>query len=197
VKTIEFLRHAESSANAGLATSDPGEIPLTKAGWDAAEAAARDCKGRIPDLIIVSPFRRAQETAEPFKKRFPNAAIEEWPVQEFTYLSPARCFATTSNDRLPLVEVYWKGATAEHIDGPGAESFQQFLERVQFALKKLRCRNEQAILVISHEMFIKAAMWLETPGVESPTPQSFRGFALGFAIPNLGRWSCPMTRSAI
>jgi len=162
-----------------------------------AETAARDYEGPAPDLIIVSPFWRAQETAKPFKKCFPAATVEQWLVQEFTYLSPARCFTTTAKDRLPLVDVYWRSATAEHIDGRGSESFRQFLGRVHSALKKLRHRDEQAILVISHEMFIKAAMWLETSRVASPTPQSFRAFALGFAIPNLGRWSCPITQSAI
>ena len=162
MKTIEFLRHAESSANAGLPTSDPGDIPLTEAGRIAAEAAARDYDGPPPDLIVVSPFRRAQETSAPFRKRFPTAAVEEWPVQEFTYLNPACCLATTTADRLPLVEAYWKNATCNEVDGPGAESFHQFLLRVESTLHKLRERPKRAILVISHEIFIKAAMWLET-----------------------------------
>ncbi len=82
MRTIEFMRHAESAANASLPTSDPGAIPLTCAGRLAADAAARDYDGPPPDLIIVSPFRRAQETAAPFRKRFAIAAVEEWPVQE-------------------------------------------------------------------------------------------------------------------
>jgi hypothetical protein len=134
VKNVKFIRHAESSANAGLPTSDPSDIPLTTAGTAAAVAAAIDYAGPPPDLFIVSPFRRAQETAEPFKKRFPNAAVEEWPVQEFTYLTPSRCLATTSTDRLPLVEAYWKNATSEYVDGPGAESLFSSSSPADFAL---------------------------------------------------------------
>ncbi len=37
MKSIEFLRHAESAANAGLPSSDPGAIPLTEAGRLAAD----------------------------------------------------------------------------------------------------------------------------------------------------------------
>jgi probable phosphoglycerate mutase len=112
----------------------------------------------------------------------------EWSVQEFTYLSPASYRATTSNDRLPLVEAYWRNAVAEQVDRPGAESFLQFLERVQSALTQLG-RREQTILVVSHEMFIKAAIWLQTRRDASRVPQSFRAFAVSFAIPNLGRYS--------
>jgi probable phosphoglycerate mutase len=195
MKSIEFLRHAESAANAGLPSSDPGDIPLTEAGRLAAHNAARDYDGAPPDLIVVSPFRRAQETAAPFRRRFAIALIEEWPVQEFTYLSPARCGTSSAEDRRPLVEVYWSTATSKTSDGPGAESFQDFIERVQTALEKLRNHSEQSILIVCHEMVIKAAMWIETekPDLKAArAPQRFREFSLTFAIPNLGRWSCPI-----
>lgn len=181
MKSIEFLRHAESAANAGLPTSDPGDIPLTGAGRLAAEAAAREYEGPAPDLIVVSPFRRAQETAAPFRRRFAIALVEEWPVQEFTYLSPTRCGSSSAADRLPLVEAYWSTATPETNDGPGAESFQDFIARVETALEKLRNHPEQSILVVCHEMFIKASMWMETlkPDMKSAhAPQRFREFSL-------------------
>ena len=195
MKSIEFLRHAESAANAGLPSSDPGGIPLTEAGRIAADAAARDYDGPTPDLIVVSPFRRAQETAVPFRRRFAIALVEEWPVQEFTYLSPVRCGTSSAKDRRPLVEAYWRTATPETNDGPGAESFQDFIARVQTALEKLRNHPEQTILVVCHEMVIKTAMWIETEKADlkaARAPQRFREFALRFTIPNLGRWSFPI-----
>lgn len=191
MKNITFLRHAESAANAGLPTSDPGEIPLTEAGRLAANVAAVDYEGPPPDLIVVSPFRRAQETAAPFRTRFATALAEEWPVQEFTYLSPARFGASTAEERRPAVESYWNTATPNTIDGPGAESFEDFITRVQTSLENLRGRSERSILVVCHEMVIKAAMWLETrrPDFEATqAPQRFREFSLTFTIPNLGRW---------
>lgn len=195
MKRIEFLRHAESAANAGLPSSDPGAIPLTEAGRLAADTAARDYDGPTPDLIVISPFRRAQETAAPFRRRFAIALVEEWSVQEFTYLSPARCGTSSGAERRPLVEAYWSTATSETNDGPGAESFQDFIARVQTALVTLHNRPEQSILVVCHEMVIKAAMWMETrkPDLKAArAPQRFREFLLTFAIPNLGRWSCPL-----
>lgn len=194
MKRIRFLRHAESAANAGLPTSDPGEIPLTEAGRLAANVAALDYEGPPPDLIVVSPFRRAQETAAPFRRRFAMALMEEWPVQEFTYLSPARFGASTAEERRPSVESYWKTATPETNDGPGAESFQDFIGRVQTAMANLRGRSEQSVLVVCHEMVIKAAMWLEIEKPDSKAaqaPQRFRAYSMTFTIPNLDGWDCP------
>jgi len=45
MRSIEFLRHAQSATNAGLPSSDPGDIPRTGAGRLAAEAAARYYEG--------------------------------------------------------------------------------------------------------------------------------------------------------
>ena len=194
MKSIKFIRHAESAANAGLASSSPAEIPLTEAGRLAAEAAARTHEGPPPDLIVVSPFRRARETASPFIRRFAAAVVEEWPVQEFTYLSPAQFNNSTQQDRLPKVEAYWKTATADTHDGEGAESFRAFITRVRTALERLRNRPEQTILVVCHEMVIKAAMWLDTRNPDfdrTHTPQRFREYLLMFRFPNLGTWDCP------
>lgn len=193
MKSITFLRHAESAANAGLPSSVPGGIPLTEAGKSAADSAARNYDGPTPELIVVSPFRRAQETAVPFRRRFASALVEEWPVQEFTYLSPERCGTSSAADRRPLVEAYWSAATPETNDGPGAESFHDFTARVQLSLEKLRNRREQAILVVCHEMVIKLAMWMETqkPDIaEAHAPQRFREFSTTVTIQNLGRWKC-------
>ena len=185
MKSIEFLRHAESAANAGLPSSDPSAIPLTAAGRFAAESAANDYDGPTPNLIVVSPFRRAQETAAPFRRRFAIALVEEWPVQEFTYCA-RRCGTSSAEDRRPLVEAYWGTATPETNDGPGAESFQDFIARVQTALEKLRNHSEQSILVVCHEMVIKAAMWIETekPDLKAArAPQRFREFSTDLCDP--------------
>jgi broad specificity phosphatase PhoE len=89
MKFVRLIRHAESAANAGLATTAPDTIPLTEKGLMQAWALA-DSITSAPDLIISSPFERAITTALPTVKRFPHAPFELWPVEEFTYLSPNR-----------------------------------------------------------------------------------------------------------
>jgi len=63
MKSIKFLRHAESAGNVGLPTSVPSDIPLTERGRLDASAAARDYEGATPDLIVVSSHGRALEVA--------------------------------------------------------------------------------------------------------------------------------------
>lgn len=191
MKTIRFIRHAESAANAGLPTTDPGGIPLTENGKLAAALAAADYHGPEPDLIVVSPYLRAWQTAEPFIARFPGAEIETWPVQEFTYISPARCVGTTTADRRPLVDAYWNMASPTHSDGAGTESFADFTARLLASLKKLRLREEENILVVCHGIFMNAAAFYQAPEEDPSDPDSMRRFhqyTLDDPVPNLGIW---------
>lgn len=81
-----LIRHAESAANAGGATSDPGSIPLSEVGRAQALSIAAALPRR-PDLVVMPPFLRTWQTAEPTMSRFPDMQVETWPVQEFSYLS--------------------------------------------------------------------------------------------------------------
>lgn len=46
--TVHFVRHGESAANAGNATSDPALIPLTEKGWEQAGLfQSRSTKPRV------------------------------------------------------------------------------------------------------------------------------------------------------
>ncbi|MEI6279097.1 MAG: phosphoglycerate mutase family protein [Verrucomicrobiota bacterium] len=191
MKSIRFLRHAESAANAGLPTSDPNEIPLTDKGKAAAELAALEYDGPTPELIVVSPYLRAKQTAVPFIARFPEAKVETWPVYEFTYISPERCVKTTFAKRRPMVEDYWRKASTDYVDGPRAESFEEFIARVKDAVAKLLAREEKSILVVSHETFILAVQFYEQP-TENPSNRDsmcgFHHFILDWWVDNLGFW---------
>ena len=74
-----LIRHAASSANAGAVTSDTINIPLSEAGRTQALSNARALPRR-PELIVVSSFLRARQTAEPTMSRFPDVPVETWPV---------------------------------------------------------------------------------------------------------------------
>lgn len=187
-----FVRHAESLANAGGATSDPAMIPLTAGGLEAAAVFAASYAGPSPAKIAVSPYLRAQQTAAPFIQRFPGATVETWPVQEFTYLEPNRFANTTAAQRRPFVENYWATAAADDVDGPGAESFAGFLARVDDCLARLNAEPGFTV-VFCHEMFMKAVMFRCDYPAGPPTPQKFHEFARTFSIPNLGRVACKGT----
>ena len=185
-----LIRHAESAANAEQTTTDPAGIRLTPEGRASAVRFAQEYDGPTPSLIAFSPYIRARETAAPFVQMFSGVRLEEWPVHEFTYLDPARCGTSTAPERRPLVEAYWTRATAGFEDGPGAESFAGFLQRVGEAMDRLAGLEERAV-VFTHEMVMKAFLWLAGDPAER-TPQAFAAFMREFTIPNPGVMPWPL-----
>jgi len=176
---VVWVRHGESEANAGGATSHPGEIPLTERGHQqAVELAA--AWTRAPDSVVLSPYLRAMQTAAPLLHRFPHVPRETWNIQEFTYLAYDPTITTTAEQRRPRVEAYWQGTDTESIDGEGAESFAMFMERVQSAKRRLENfsrRGIGSVALFGHGQFIKAFLWaLHARAV--PSELSIADFAL-------------------
>ena len=58
MKRIWLIRHGESIANAGEATQDHRNIPLSELGLKQAQSLALQIPRR-PDLIVTSPYLRA------------------------------------------------------------------------------------------------------------------------------------------
>lgn len=174
-KVVRLVRHAQSTANAGLATTSPDSIPLTELGHSQAKILA-DHIASSPDLIISSPFERAIHTALPTAERFPDTPFEVWAIEEFTYLSPGRLAGTTQADRKPLADGYWQTGDMELIDGPGAESFIELLQRAKVMLDRLAAADANQILAFSHGQFIRAVAWFIKHGETGGTPELMRGF---------------------
>jgi 2,3-bisphosphoglycerate-dependent phosphoglycerate mutase len=156
VTKVLLVRHGQSVANAGGRTADHDTNPLTELG----RAQARDFAGRLPctpTLFVVSPFLRAQQTAEPLRQQFPDVPVEQWPVQEFTFLDPARHKDTCEEDRQPNVMAYWQRQDTAFIDGAGAESFTQFFDRAREAIRRLVSRNPGGcVVIVTHGYFMQA-----------------------------------------
>jgi hypothetical protein len=91
---------------------------------------------------------------------FPSVPFEIWPIQEFTYLEPARCINTTVAQRRDWVEAYWAKADPAFTDGEGAESFLDFISRAQSFLDRLAEHPAHDIVVFSHGQLINAVAWL-------------------------------------
>ncbi|HSE20298.1 MAG TPA: histidine phosphatase family protein [Pyrinomonadaceae bacterium] len=186
MKEIWLIRHAESTANAGAVTSLPDRIPLTERGFEQAKYVAM-ALDRQPDLIVVSPFLRAQETAAPLFRRYPDSLTQEWEVQEFTYLATEHCRNTTYNDRKPLVAAYWERSEPEYCDGPGAESFAHFVLRAKGMIESIETDNSNFIVVFTHGQLIQLTMWLLWHNIEEVSNKSmaaFHSFLEAIEVPN-------------
>lgn len=155
MKRIWLIRHGESIANAGQATQDHRMIPLSETGIKQAQDFALTCT-EAPDLIITSPYLRAQQTALQTIGRFPGVPTGIWDcIHEFVYLAPATCAGTTAEQRRPRVKAYWRACDPQYIDGEGAESYQQLLDRVRQTLRLLSQRPERFIMLFTHAQFIR------------------------------------------
>jgi broad specificity phosphatase PhoE len=153
---VVFVRHGQSTGNAGIPCHDLSSIELTELGWQQASAVAL-AWAEAPAMIVTSPFLRTQQTAAATIQRFPDVPVEVWPVEEFTYLQPARWNGTRSVDRMPHIERYWREADPAYCDGDGAESFGTLVRRAEAALARLAALPSPGpIYVFSHGQFIQA-----------------------------------------
>lgn len=170
-----FVRHAQSAANAGWASNDPTSIPLTPAGLQQSETFATAFPF-APGLIASSPYLRARQTASPLISRFPMARTDILPIQEFTYLAPTNWRGSTPADRRPAVEAFWRRADPDRCDGDGAESFAQFVARIDACLGWIQRGSVAPIVLVSHEMFIRGVMWRRVHATVPITLEAMREF---------------------
>jgi broad specificity phosphatase PhoE len=154
---VIFIRHGESTANTGLASKDIASISLTDRGREQAQHIAAQWD-ETPSLIVTSPFLRTRQTAAPTIASFPGVPVETWPIEEFTYLQPGRWNGTSTAERRPHVEGYWSTADPHYCDGEGAESFADFLRRVEAIMTRLaEMPDGSLVYVFGHGQFIQAA----------------------------------------
>ena len=149
-----LIRHAQSAGNAGLPTDSPASIPLTHQGHAQALAFA-DSIEQAPDLIVVSPYLRTQQTAAPLIARYPEVPVAEWPVHEFTYLNTQTHAGTTEAQRAVFAQAYWERRDPHWSDGSGAESFAEFIGRIDVMEQHLRERSDSRIFIFTHGYFVK------------------------------------------
>ncbi len=188
MKHVRLIRHGESSANAGEASLDHASIPLTMKGVEQAHLVARSFN-HAPALIVTSPLSRAQTTAMATVAAFPSTPLETWPIHEFTYLEPARCANTTVAQRRDWVKTYWAKSDPVFTDGAGAESFLDFIFRVQSFLGQLAKHPAQDIAVFSHGQFINAVAWLidrKPLVIDGRAMTDWREYEITNHVPNCG-----------
>ena len=183
---IWLIRHGESESNAGARTGRTSHISLTPRGEAQARAVAASFE-RAPDLIVASSYRRALDTAQPLRERFPAVRFEEWPIHECAPLSDARRHDTIPEERRPLIAAYWERCDPEYVDGDGAESFVQLVERAHDFLERLRRLDAAFVAIIGHGLFIRTVLWVHFAAPSIPDAQqmrAYRSFLSGFRIHN-------------
>ncbi|WP_158943824.1 histidine phosphatase family protein [Granulicella sp. S190] len=184
---ILLVRHGQSVANAGGIPPDHITNPLTELGHAQAKAFADRLSCR-PNLFLVSPYQRAQETSLPSRQRYPEVPVEEWPIQEFSYLNPMEHKGTSEEQQMPQILQFWERNDPAYADGPDAESFTAFLARSRTALQRLaRLKFDGCIVVFTHGFFMQAIrlLLLFPHATDQQIMSNFRRFHSVNFIPNL------------
>jgi 2,3-bisphosphoglycerate-dependent phosphoglycerate mutase len=170
---IWLIRHGQSEANAGLATNHPKSIELTELGREQAQALVARVAAR-PAWVVVSPYDRTLATARPLLAHHAGVSVDTWPVQEFTYLSPARCAGTTVHDRQDWAAAYWQASDPHRRDANDSETFAELMQRLADFHARLRSSYGFG-LVIGHGLFFKAYLIALEHGFAA-TPEAMQRF---------------------
>lgn len=171
--TLWLVRHGESSINAGTWSTNPADARLTLLGQEQAQTAAVSVT-ETPDLIICSPFIRAKESADYISKIWPTVPLNIWPIQELIYLSPTKMLPLSPAERKGRIADYWQKAEPFYRDGDDAESFANFLARVQQFHSQI-IQQQGFVVVVGHGLFFQAFQLGLTHGFE-PTSDWIRLF---------------------
>lgn len=149
-----LVRHGETEVNRGVWSINPNDTVLTLRGEEQAEKAAEQVRNK-PDLFIVSPLIRTQQTSQYFINKWPDTAIINLAIHEFVYLSPQRLASLSPEERRAQINEYWQKADPTYCDGAGTESFAGFLQRVAAFYHRV-VAMEGYVIAIGHGQFFKA-----------------------------------------
>ncbi len=147
MRDVYWIRHAQSTANAGERTDNASEIVLTQLGVEQARLLAAQFPVR-PGLIVTSPYMRTLLTAKPLMARFESVPHEIWPVHELTFLTRGDAKNTTVLERRGLAGPYWTAMDPYLELGDGGESFSTFYRRVLASLTRAAAYRGVGPLVI-------------------------------------------------
>jgi probable phosphoglycerate mutase len=153
--TLYFVRHGESVAN--LSDRNGSKRPddadrLSEHGWEQARGLGRRLEGEGLELIVASPMRRAQETAQGI------AEVLGLPIETDEDLYEVRqsdAFYAASPDYGDTGTLSWMPTADPDFAEPGAESFDDIVARVRRVQGRLgEAAAERRIVAVSHHNFL-------------------------------------------
>lgn len=143
MKTIYFVRHGQSEANARRITAGGGmDVPLTDAGRNQAVQVGEILKKKGIELIVSSPQKRALETAEIIATQIGYNSGDIITDQRFA----ERHLGVMTGKPHDEVQLWFSmGRTPE-----GGESTEAMHDRVLAGLEWIKSQPADKILLVSH-----------------------------------------------
>jgi len=184
MKTITFVRHAQSIANAGAVTMAHDAIPLSEVGRAQANALAALLEVK-PSKVFVSKYIRTHETAEPFCQKCSITPEVHPLIHEFSSIDPELIQGMNGEQRRPIADAYWKEANPNKRMGINAETFIEFEKRVDDFFLEMQLLPDQAVF-FGHGIWLSMLIWkiLGFNINNQMNMQTFRKFQNTLVMPN-------------
>jgi len=187
MREVYWVRHAQSTANAGGRSDANKAVVLSPLGVEQAAAFAQAWPFR-PGMIVVSPYVRTHQTAMPLRRKFEAVPVEEWPIHEFTFLSRGLGDGTTAAERLELAKPYWQRMDPFEDLGEGSESYASFHTRVASCLSRAASfRGTGPLVVFTHNRVLCQLMTM----VVNPPRDVHEGMRRIHGLCTVGRFEVP------
>ena len=154
MKTIYFIRHAQSEANFKGILASRQDYPLTEKGRQEAVVIASEFKDIAQlDRIFCSPLRRAQQTAQPFAEAFgldveTDERITEQNLGVFSGMTYAEL------DDCPDY-MHDRSKRWEWIPEGGGESYEMIANRLESFFQSLESLEGDSILFVTHAVTLR------------------------------------------
>ena len=185
MKTVYFVRHGESEANAKEDIYHGEETPLTDKGREQAQFIAKRCAKLNVDVLIASTAVRAQQTAS-YIVELTDLDMETNRL--FTERKPPRELMGRSREEPDAKAMYHEWTLSffqENVRVASGENFTDLKARVLQGLEHLLKRPEKRILVVSHGFFLHMVAALVLLG-EDLTAAEYNRFAPAIWVDNTG-----------
>lgn len=154
MKTIYFIRHAQSEANLKDILASRQDFPLTEKGRADAQAIAAEFKEIAAlDRIVCSPLLRAQQTAEPIAKAFGlTVETDERIIEQDLGVFAGMTYAELEgrSDYMHERSKRWNWVP----DG-GGESYEMIAQRLEPFFQSLEKLEGDNILFVTHAVTLR------------------------------------------
>src|SRR5215468_67187 len=147
---VLLLRHAETAWNRERRYQGWTDTPLSAAGLQQAEAAARELKEHPFVAVYSSPLQRARETAALIASAHGLEVVTDPAFKELGFGEWEGLTLDEARGRDAVLYEGW-AKTPHLVSPPGAETLDQVRERVRGGLERLRARHhDQVVCVVAH-----------------------------------------------
>lgn len=153
MKTLLFMRHAESEANARDVLASQLSFPLSHKGHlDAIQISKELLERENIDQIICSPLMRAMQTAAPFASVY-RVDIKSEPLLLEQHLGEYSGLTYTELENAPGY-MHDRGQRWTWIPNGGGESYQMIAKRITSFFEQLDDKSE-TLLVVTHAVTMR------------------------------------------